>query len=259
MTTLIQVIPCLDMNEGRVVKGVKFEDLRDAGDAVNLARQYFEQGADEIAFLDVSASTVGRRTMDTIISEATADITVPIVVGGGINSIEEAARILNLGARRVSVNTAAIARPDLVSELAQNFGTPAVVVSLDVRTNPVGSDSPRFEITTHGGKRATGISALDWAQEVERRGGGMLMLNSIQADGVQTGYDLELIEAVREVVEVDLIASGGAGRVEDFVLAAQAGATAVLAASVFHFGVVTIPEVKTALANAGFAVSGGAK
>ena len=256
MTKMIEVIPCLDMSDGRVVKGVKFEELRDAGDAVHLAEQYYRDGADEIVFLDVSASTVGRRTMDQIVSEAGKGVAVPIVVGGGISSVEDAKRILDLGARRVSVNTSALARPELVNELVEAFGSDAVVVSLDVRTNGQGEDGPRFEVTTHGGKRGTGIDALDWARDVEARGAGMIMLNSIAEDGVQNGYDLELLTAVRSAVSNKIIASGGAGKISDFVEAAQVGADAVLAASVFHFAAVSVAEVKAALTEAGFEVSG---
>ncbi len=255
MAKRIEVIPCLDMNQGRVVKGVKFEELRDAGDAVELAERYFHAGADEIAFLDVSASSAGGRSMDKIVRDATRNISVPIDVGGGINSVEEARRIIDLGATRVSVNTAALARPDLIDELVREFGSEAVIVSLDVRSN-AGEGELRFEVTTHGGKRGTGIAASDWAREVEKRGAGMIMLNSIAEDGVQSGYDIPLLREIREAVQTYLIASGGAGKLEDFVEAAQAGADAVLAASVFHFGVVTIPEVKLALSQAGFTVSG---
>lgn len=255
MAKKIEVIPCLDMNEGRVVKGVKFEELRDAGDAVQLAQRYFEAGADEVAFLDVSASSSGGRTMDQIIQDATEKIAVPVVVGGGINSVEEARRVLGLGATRVSVNTAALKRPELIDELVAQFGSSAIVVSLDVASNDVEGDL-RFEVTTHGGKQRTGIPAVEWAREVQRRGAGMIMLNSIAEDGVQSGYDLALLTEMRQAVTVDLIASGGAGKVSDFVEAAKAGADAVLAASVFHFGVVTIPEVKQALRAAGFQVAG---
>ncbi|WP_099333032.1 imidazole glycerol phosphate synthase subunit HisF [Actinomyces minihominis] len=259
MAKQISVIPCLDMFEGRVVKGVKFEKLRDAGDAVELAHRYFDEGADEIAFLDVSASTLGKRTMDDIVSRASSGIGVPLVVGGGIGSVEDAKRLLDLGATRVSVNTSALARPELINELSETVGSDAVVVSLDVATNDDVTDAPRYEITTHGGKQTTGLDALKWAREVQRRGAGTIMLNSIAEDGVQSGYDLGLIRAVRDAVAINLIASGGAGRVEDFVLAAQAGADAVLAASVFHFGTVTVPEVKAALVEAGFDVAGGAR
>lgn len=255
MAKKIEVIPCLDMNQGRVVKGVKFEELRDAGDAVELAERYFHAGADEIVFLDVSASSAGGRTMDKIVMDATANITVPIDVGGGINSVEEARRIIDLGATRVSVNTAALNRPDLIDELVKEFGGDSVIVSLDVRSNR-GEGEVRFEVTTHGGKRGTGIAAADWAREVEKRGAGMVMLNSIAEDGVQSGYDIPLLAEIRAAVGTYLIASGGAGKVEDFVEAAKAGADGVLAASVFHFGVVTIAEVKTALKEAGFDVSG---
>ena len=259
MAKKIEVIPCLDMSEGRVVKGVKFEELRDAGDAVHLAKEYYRSGADEVVFLDVSASTVGKRTMDQIVSEAAEGVGVPIVVGGGISSVEDAKRVLDLGASRISVNTSALARPDLVNELVEEFGSEAVVVSLDVKTNDEGAEAPRFEVTTHGGKRGTGIDAIDWARNVEARGAGMIMLNSIAEDGVQSGYDLDLLRTVRAAVDNRIIASGGAGKIADFVAAAQVGADAVLAASVFHFGSVTVEEVKTALAEAGFDVSGGTR
>ncbi len=255
MGRTVKVIPCLDMKEGRVVKGVQFEGLRDAGDAAELARRYAEQGADEIVFLDVSASNVGRRTMDELVRRATVEIDVPVVVGGGVDSVESAGRLLRSGATTVSVNTAAIRRPELIDEIAAEFGSQALMVSLDVRTGI----APKFEVTTHGGRNGTGIDALEWAQEVERRGARSIMLNSIAEDGVQSGYDLALIEAVRQVVSIDLIASGGAGQIGDFVAAARSGANAVLAASVFHFGQVTIAEVKAALREAGFTTLGQTK
>lgn len=244
MAKKIEVIPCLDMSEGRVVKGVKFGGLRDAGDAVHLAKEYYRSRADEVVFLDVSASTVGKRTMDQIVSEAAEGVGVPIVVGGGISSVEDAKRVLDLGASRISVNTSALARPDLVNELVEEFGSEAVVVSLDVKTNDEGAEAPRFEVTTHGGKRGTGIDAVDWARNVGLRGAGMIMLNSIAEDGVQSGYDLDLLRTVRAAVDNRIIASGGCWEDRRLRCGSTDRTGIFSAASVFHFGSVTVEEVK---------------
>lgn len=255
MAQRVEVIPCLDMFEGRVVKGVQFEDLQDAGDAAALAERYSAEGADQVVFLDVSASSAGRRSMDQVVTAASQLVDVPVVVGGGVDSVDVAERLLSEGASCVSVSTAALARPELVNELVDAFGGDAVMVSLDVRTNPSDSELPHFEVTTHGGKRGTGWDAAKWAREVVQRGAGALMVNSIAEDGVQGGYDLDLLAYIREAVPVKIIASGGAGETQDFVDAAKVGADAVLAASVFHFGTVTITQVKEALRAAGFEVS----
>lgn len=250
----IRIIPCLDVNAGRVVKGVNFLNLRDAGDPVELAATYSNAGADEVTFLDVSASVEGRATMRETVRRTAEQVFVPLTVGGGIRSVEDVESILASGADKVSVNTAALARPELLNEIADTFGNQVLVLSVDAR-RPQGSDaSMRFEVTTHGGKKSAGVDALAWVREAQERGVGEILLNSMDADGVQTGFDVEMLSAVREITSVPLIASGGAGTVEDFVEAARLGADAILAASVFHFGKISIAEVKAALSEAGFAV-----
>lgn len=251
MTLAVRVIPCLDVDAGRVVKGVNFADLRDAGDPVELAARYDAEGADELVFLDITASSGDRETTYDVVRRTADQVFIPLTVGGGVRSTEDFDRLLRAGADKVSVNTAAIERPELIDEASRRFGSQCVVVSVDARrctTTPSG-----FEVTTHGGRRGTGIDALAWAQQSAARGAGEILLNSMDADGTQDGFDTELIEAVRGVVSVPVIASGGAGKVADFPPAVRAGADAVLAASVFHFGTVGIGEVKEALADAGFA------
>lgn len=255
MSQKISVIACLDVLDGRVVKGVHFEGLRDAGDPAELARTYSEAGADEVVFLDVSASNEGRATTTDVVAETASTIEAPLVIGGGIRSLADAEKLLLLGASRVSVSTAAILDPDLINQISEKFGSEALVVSLDIRRRERDGDAePFFEVTSHGGTRGTGLDALAWARQVEERGAGSIMVNSIDTDGVQSGFDLEMLSALREAVDLNLIASGGAGSVEDFVAAAKAGANSVLAASVFHFGIVTVDGVKTALEEAGFTV-----
>lgn len=251
MTLAVRVIPCLDVDAGRVVKGVNFADLRDAGDPVELAARYDAEGADELVFLDITASSGDRETTYDVVRRTADQVFIPLTVGGGVRTTEDFDRLLRAGADKVSVNTAAIERPELIDEASRRFGSQCVVVSVDARrctTTPSG-----FEVTTHGGRRGTGIDAVAWAQQSAARGAGEILLNSMDADGTQDGFDTELIEAVRGVVSVPVIASGGAGKVADFPPAVRAGADAVLAASVFHFGTVGIGEVKEALADAGFA------
>lgn len=255
MSVAVRVIPCLDVKNGRVVKGVNFQGLRDAGDPVELARRYDQQGADEITFLDVSASSEGRATMLDVVSATAEQVFVPLTVGGGVRSVEDVDALLRAGADKVGINTAAIARPELLSEVAERFGNQVVVLSVDARRCPPGvSTASGYEVTTHGGTRSTGIDAVEWARRAAELGAGEILLNSMDADGTTDGFDLELIEKVRGAVAVPLIASGGAGTAQHFVDAVKAGADAVLAASVFHFATLTIREVKEALAAAGIEV-----
>ena len=255
MSLSIRVIPCLDVDEGRVVKGVNFLDLRDAGDPVELAARYNAEGADELIFLDITASSSDRSTMYDVVSRTAESVFIPLTVGGGVRAVEDFNRLLRAGADKVSLNTAALNDPDLLSDAAERFGAQCVVLSIDARRCPEGvfTDSG-FEVTTHGGRRSTGIDAVKWAIEGTRRGAGEILLNSMDADGTKEGYDLELIAMVRREVSVPIIASGGAGKLEDFVPAVVAGADAVLAASVFHFGQLRIDEVKKALADADYPV-----
>jgi cyclase len=252
MTLVTRVIPCLDVAAGRVVKGVNFLDLRDAGDPVELARRYYEQGADEVTFLDVTATVEDRSTMYDTVTATAEQVFIPLTVGGGVRSTEDVARLLASGADKVGVNSAAIARPELLGEIADRFGAQVLVLSLDVKRSPRVSSG--FVVTTHGGRTETELDALDWAREAIRRGAGELLVNSIDADGTKNGYDLELVAAVRELSSVPVIASGGAGRVEDFAPAIAAGADAVLAASVFHRGELTVADVKAALRAEGVGV-----
>ena len=255
MSVAVRVIPCLDVDAGRVVKGVNFVDLRDAGDPVELARIYDAQGADELVFLDITASSGDRATTYDMVRRTAEQVFIPLTVGGGVRQVDDVNRLLRAGADKVGVNTAAIARPDLLREAAERFGAQCVVLSVDARRCPDGvmTDSG-WEVTTHGGRRSTGIDAIAWAVRAAELGAGEILLNSMDADGTKDGYDLALIRAVRSEVGVPVIASGGAGRLEHFAPAVDAGANAVLAASVFHFGELTIGEVKTALAAAGHEV-----
>jgi len=251
-----RVIPCLDVDAGRVVKGVNFANLRDAGDPVELASAYDAAGADELTFLDVTASSSGRATMFDVVSRTAEQVFIPLTVGGGVRSVADVDALLRAGADKVSVNTAAIARPELLAELARQFGSQCIVLSVDARTVPVG-DTPTpsgWEVTTHGGRRGTGIDAVEWAVRGAELGVGEILLNSMDADGTKAGFDLAMLRAVRAAVTVPVIASGGAGAVDHFAPAVQAGADAVLAASVFHFGELTIGEVKAAMAAAGICV-----
>jgi imidazole glycerol-phosphate synthase subunit HisF len=252
MSVAVRVIPCLDVDAGRVVKGVRFVDLRDVGDPVELAAAYDAAGADELVFLDVTASADERRTMLEVVARTAESVFIPLTVGGGVRSVSDVDTLLRAGADKVGVNTAAIARPELIAEIAERFGRQVLTLSLDVRRSP-GAPSG-FEVTTHGGRRGTGIDAIDWAARGAAHGAGEILLNSMDRDGTKDGFDLPLIGAVRAVVDVPVIASGGAGAVADFPPAVAAGADAVLAASVFHFGQLSIGEVKGALRAAGHPV-----
>ena len=245
MTVAVRVIPCLDVDAGRVVKGVNFVDLRDAGDPVALAAAYDAAGADELTFLDVTASSDDRGTMLDVVRRTAESVFIPLTVGGGVRTVANVDTLLRAGADKVGVNTAAIARPELISEIAHRFGNQVLVVSLDVRR---AEEQPSgFEVTTHGGRRSAGLDAVAWAARVAELGAGEILLNSMDADGTKAGFDLALIAAVRAVVDIPVIASGGAGAAADFGPAVAAGADAVLAASVFHVGEVSIGEVKQAL------------
>ena len=255
MSVAIRVIPCLDVHDGRVVKGVNFQGLKDAGDPVELAARYDAQGADEITFLDVSASHEGRATMLDVVSRTAEQVFVPLTVGGGVRSVGDVDQLLRAGADKVGINTAAITRPELLAEVAQRFGNQVVVLSVDARRCPLGVSTPSgYEVTIHGGRTSTGIDAVTWAVRGAQLGAGEILLNSMDADGVTEGFDTEMLDAVREQVRVPLIASGGAGAPEDFAIAADHGADAVLAASVFHYGTMTIAEAKESLRDAGHPV-----
>jgi cyclase len=254
MSLAVRVIPCLDVDGGRVVKGVNFQDLRDAGDPVELAALYDRQGADELTFLDISASHEGRATTLEVVSRTAEQVFIPLTVGGGVSSTDDVDTLLRAGADKVAVNTAAIHRPELVAEIADRFGNQVLVLSVDARRVSTGSttDSPSgFEVTTHGGRKSAGLDAVAWAKQACELGAGEILLNAMDADGTREGFDLELIRAVRREVTVPVIASGGAGAAEHFPPAVDAGADAVLAASVFHFGTLAIGDVKAALAAAG--------
>lgn len=256
MPVAVRVIPCLDVSHGRVVKGVNFENLRDAGDPVELAARYDAEGADELTFLDVSASTEDRGTMLDVVRRTADQVFIPLTVGGGVRTEDDVDQLLRAGADKVSVNTAAIKRPELLRELSQRFGAQCVVLSVDARRVPEG-EKPQpsgFEVTTHGGTRSAGIDAVEWAVKGQELGVGEILLNSMDGDGTKDGFDIELIEKVRAAVTIPVIASGGAGRADHFPPAVAAGADAVLAASIFHFGEVAIHEVKDALADAGYEV-----
>jgi cyclase len=251
-----KVIPCLDVDAGRVVKGVNFAGLRDAGDPVELARRYDQQGADELTFLDITASSGGRETTYEVVRRTAEQVFIPLTVGGGVRSVADVDALLRAGADKVGVNTAAIARPALIAEIAQRFGNQVLVLSADARRVRAGnSPTPSgFEVTTHGGRQGTGIDAVDWVRRAADLGAGEILLNSMDADGTKDGFDLELIRLVRAAVTVPVIASGGAGAVEHFAPAVAAGADAVLAASVFHFGDLTIGAVKDSLRRSGVTV-----
>ncbi|WP_067892395.1 imidazole glycerol phosphate synthase subunit HisF [Nocardia vaccinii] len=256
MTLAVRVIPCLDVDAGRVVKGVNFENLRDAGDPVELAAAYDAQGADELTFLDVTASTGDRGTMIDVVTRTAEQIFIPLTVGGGVRTVDDVDRLLRAGADKVSVNTAAIANPEILRQMSERFGSQCIVLSVDARTVPEGTEpTPSgWEVTTHGGKRGTGIDAVEWAVRGAELGVGEILLNSMDADGTKAGFDLRMLRAVRAAVSVPVIASGGAGKVADFAPAVRAGADAVLAASVFHFGDLTIGQVKDAMRGEGITV-----
>ena len=252
MSLAVRVIPCLDVDAGRVVKGVNFTGLRDAGDPVELARTYDAEGADELTFLDISASHEGRATTMDIVTRTAEQVFIPLTVGGGISSVADVDRLLRAGADKVAMNTAAIRRPELVAEVADRFGSQVLVLSVDAR-RAEGTDSG-FEVTTHGGRTSAGLDAVAWAARAVELGAGEILLNAMDADGTRQGFDLDLIRAVRREVTVPVIASGGAGAVEHFAPAVDAGADAVLAASVFHFQTLRIADVKAGLAAAGHPV-----
>jgi len=251
VTLAIRVIPCLDVDGGRVVKGINFTELRDAGDPVELARTYDAEGADELTFLDISASHEGRATTMEVVSRCAEEVFIPLTVGGGVSSVEDVDRLLRAGADKVAMNTAAIHRPELIAEVADRFGNQVLVLSVDARRAPTDSG---FEVTTHGGRKSAGLDAIEWAARAAELGAGEILLNAMDADGTQDGFDLELIRAVRREVTIPVIASGGAGSVEHFAPAVDAGADAVLAATVFHFGTLRIGDVKAGLAKAGHPV-----
>jgi imidazole glycerol-phosphate synthase subunit HisF len=255
MSVAVRVIPCLDVDAGRVVKGVNFENLRDAGDPVELARRYDAEGADELTFLDITASSGDRETMIDVVRRTAEQVFIPLTVGGGVRAVEDVDRLLRAGADKVALNTAAISRPELLTEASRRFGAQCVVLSVDARRVVDGPPTPSgFEVTTHGGRRGTGIDAVEWARRGQELGVGEILLNSMDGDGTKDGYDLEMIRAVRAAVTVPVIASGGAGALEHFPPAVAAGADAVLAASVFHFGQLKIADVKDTLRAAGHPV-----
>ena len=254
MTVAVRVIPCLDVAGGRVVKGVNFVDLRDAGDPVEMARIYDAEGADEITFLDITASADERETTYDVVRRTAETVFIPLTVGGGIRSTTDVDRLLRAGADKVGVNTAAVTRPALIDEIAAEFGSQVLVLSVDARRAPGTGTPSGFEVTTHGGRSGTGQDALAWISEAIGRGVGEILLNSMDADGTRAGYDLRMIRSARAVSSVPLVASGGAGKVTDFETAVAAGADAVLAASVFHFGQLRIGDVKAALQEAGLAI-----
>lgn len=252
MSLACRVIPCLDVTAGRVVKGVNFENLRDMGDPVELAERYFAQGADEITFLDVTATVDERSTTYDVVRRTAEQVFIPLTVGGGVRSDDDVARLLGVGADKVGVNSAAIARPALIGEIADRFGAQVLVLSLDIkRSDAVASG---YVVTTHGGRTETTLDAVEWAREAIERGAGELLVNSIDADGTKQGFDLDLIRLMREVSSAPVVASGGAGAVGDFAPALHAGADAVLAASVFHSGALTVGDVKDALRADGIVV-----
>ncbi|GII22113.1 imidazole glycerol phosphate synthase subunit HisF [Planosporangium mesophilum] len=252
MSVAVRVIPCLDVDAGRVVKGVRFADLRDAGDPVELAAAYDAAGADELVFLDVTASADERATMLDVVRRTAESVFIPLTVGGGVRSVDNVDTLLRAGADKVGVNTAAIARPELIAEIANRFGRQVLTLSLDVRRSPATPSG--FEVTTHGGRRGAGLDAVEWAARAAELGAGEILLNSMDRDGTKDGFDLPLITLVREAVGIPVIASGGAGAVEHFAPAVGAGADAVLAASVFHFGQLSIGQVKDSLRAAGHPV-----
>ena len=251
MTLSVRIIPCLDVTDGRVVKGVNFTDLVDAGDPVEMASLYGREGADELTFLDISASVAGRETTLDVVRKTAEQVFIPLTVGGGIRNVVDVDRLLRAGADKVSINTAALARPELIAEIADRFGSQVLVLSVDARRARTDSG---FEVTTHGGRESTGVDALAWVEKACALGVGEILLNSMDADGTRAGYDIGMITAVRAVSKVPLIASGGAGTLEDFALALDAGADALLAASVFHFGVHRINDVKKYLSSHNYSV-----
>ncbi|MDP1711465.1 MAG: imidazole glycerol phosphate synthase subunit HisF [Candidatus Nanopelagicaceae bacterium] len=251
MTLSIRIIPCLDVTDGRVVKGINFTNLVDAGDPVEMASLYDSEGADELTFLDISASSSGRETTLDVVGKTADQVFIPLTVGGGIRSVDDVDQLLRAGADKISINTAAIARPELIAEISDAFGSQVLVLSVDARR---ASTNSGFEVTTHGGREGTGIDAIEWVEKACLLGVGEILLNSMDADGTRAGYDIEMIQAVRAISNVPLIASGGAGTLEDFADALDAGANALLAASVFHFGIHRIGDVKQFLSQRGYSI-----
>lgn len=254
MSLTVRVIPCLDVAAGRVVKGVNFLNLRDAGDPIELAARYYNDGADELTFLDVKATVDNRDTMYDLVTKCAEQVFIPLTVGGGIRQVDDVARLLGAGADKVSVGSAGISNPQLLSDIAQRFGNQVLVISLDLKRSP--KTPSGFVVTTHGGREETELDALEWVSQTIELGAGELLVNSIDADGTRTGFDSEMLAAIREISPVPVIASGGAGSAAHFPQAAAAGADAILAASIFHEGSVSIGEAKQALANAGYEVRG---
>ncbi|PZG30907.1 imidazole glycerol phosphate synthase subunit HisF [Spongiactinospora gelatinilytica] len=255
MSVAVRVIPCLDVDAGRVVKGVNFTGLRDAGDPVELAARYDAEGADELTFLDITASSGERETMFDVVRRTAEQVFIPLTVGGGVRAVADVDRLLRAGADKVALNTAAVARPELLTEASRRFGAQCVVLSVDARRVVDGPPTPSgFEVTTHGGRRGTGIDAVEWARRGEELGAGEILLNSMDGDGTKAGYDIEMLRAVRAAVSLPVIASGGAGDLAHFPPAVEAGADAVLAASVLHFGQLKIGDIKETLRRAGHPV-----
>lgn len=254
MTLAIRIIPCLDVENKRVVKGVNFQNLKDAGDPVELASIYSQNGADELTFLDISASKNNEKTILEVVRQTAENVFIPLTVGGGIRSVEDVDQLLRAGADKVSINTSAITNPNLINQIANKFGSQVLVISIDAKRSNKSYAKSGFEVTTHGGTKSAEIDAFSWIKESMDRGCGEILLNSMDKDGTKDGFDLELIEKVKQIAKVPIIASGGAGKVEDFVSAAKSGADALLAASVFHFGEVRISEVKKNLKKIGFEV-----
>ena len=252
MSLALRVIPCLDVADGRVVKGVNFENLRDKGDPVDLAERYYLEGADELTFLDVNATVDNRSTMYDLVAATAEKMFIPLTVGGGIRQVEDVHKLLGAGADKVSVGSAGLSNPDLLTSIANKFGSQVLVISLDLKRSK--QTNSGFTVTTHGGRNDANLDAIDWIVRCQELGAGELLINSIDADGTQSGFDLEMIQAVKEVSNVPLIASGGAGTAQDFVVAAETGVNAILAASIFHDGTVSIFEAKSALREAKFEV-----
>ena len=255
MTLCRRVVPCLDVDAGRVVKGVQFVDLRDAGDPVEMARAYDAEGADELIFLDITASSDHRETIYDVVAATAEQVFIPLTVGGGVRSVDDVRRLLRAGADKVALNTAAVQRPALLSEAAQAFGAQCVVAAIDARRRDARDPAAGWEVFVHGGRTPTGVDAVAWASECEQRGAGEILLTSMDRDGSKQGFDLELLQAVTAVVNVPVIASGGAGTLQHMVEGVtEGGASAVLAASIFHFGQFRVAEVKDAMAAAGIPV-----
>ncbi len=250
MSLSVRVIPCLDVADGRVVKGVNFLNLRDAGDPIELAAKYYTDGADELTFLDVHATVDNRSTMYDLVTACAEQVFIPLTVGGGIREVEDVAKLLGAGADKVSVGSAGIANPELLAEIANRFGNQVLVISLDLKRSA--KTESGFVVTSHGGREETSLDAIAWIKQTIQLGAGELLVNSIDADGTRAGFDTEMLRVVREIAEVPVIASGGAGKAADFPIAAAAGANAILAASIFHEGSVSIAEAKAQLKLAGY-------